>query len=167
MAESRPGILAQRVNRRREPPGGSASRLTHRPGARGRHPAAHAAGSPRSFPMRHCLWLVLLLTGCGRTPAESPPAPAAPSAPDATPVTLGPPVRQALKRSVEQPGHVEAFERTALHAKIPGFVKSIRVDIGDRVTAGQLLAELDEPEMEQDLLQKQAAVAQARAEVEQ
>jgi RND family efflux transporter MFP subunit len=117
--------------------------------------------------MRHSLWLVLLLAGCGRTPAESPPAPPAPSAAGATAVTLGPPVRQSLKRSVEQPGHVEAFERTALHSKVPGFVKAIHVDIGDRVTAGQLLAEIDEPEMEQDLLLKQAAVAQSQAEVGQ
>lgn len=126
------------------------------------------------YPMTPCRFLPLLvcvplgplfLAGCGRTPADSPPAPS-PSAAVAA-VTLGPPVRQALKRSVEQPGHVEAFERTALHSKIPGFVKAIHGDIGDRVTAGQLLAELDEPEMEQELLQKQAAVAQGEAEVEQ
>src|SRR4051794_7698913 len=97
------------------------------------------------------LWLVSLgLTGCARTPANTPtPAPAAgPGAPLA--VTVGKPERQELRRTVEQPGHIEAFAETPLLAKVPGFVKAVNVDIGDRVKTGDILAELSVPELEEE-----------------
>jgi HlyD family secretion protein len=122
----------------------------------------------RSVLVRVHLWLVpLLLTGCGRTPANAPtPAPAAgPGAP--LTVTVGKPERHELRRTVEQPGHIEAFAETPLLAKIPGFVKAVNVDIGDRVKTGDILAELFVPELEEELKQKQATVVQMVAEVEQ
>src|SRR5262245_10988785 len=115
------------------------------------------------------LWLIpLLLTGCGRTPANTTQAPAAPSGPGAPlAVTVGKPERHELRRTVEQPGHIEAFAETPLLAKVPGFVKSVNVDIGDRVKTGEVLAELSVPELEEELKQKQATVLQMVAEVEQ
>jgi HlyD family secretion protein len=109
-----------------------------------------------------------LLASCARTPANAPQAPA-PAAAEPAPVavTIGPPERHALRHTVEQPGHIHAFAETPLLAKIPGFVKVVNVDIGDRVAAGQVLAELAVPELEEELKQKQATVTQAAAEVEQ
>ncbi|HEY1375891.1 MAG TPA: efflux RND transporter periplasmic adaptor subunit, partial [Gemmataceae bacterium] len=72
-----------------------------------------------------------------------------------------------LKRVVEQPGRVEALAQTPVHAKVSGFVKAWHKDIGDAVQAGTPLAEIAVPELEQELVQKRAAVAQAAAEVQQ
>ena len=76
------------------------------------------------------------------------------------------PQRQTLVRTVEQPGQIEGVEQTLIHAKISGYVHKLHVDIGDRVRQGQLLAELNVPETVEEHRQKQAAVAQAKAEVE-
>ncbi len=116
--------------------------------------------------------LLLLVTGCARSPVEpqavaqsTPATKAAPAAPPQ--VSVGPPQRRSLTRTVEQPGYIDAFERAPLLAKVAAYVKAVHVDIGDRVKDGQVLAELDDPELEQELRQKQALVAQAAAEVEQ
>lgn len=89
------------------------------------------------------------------------------------------PIRKTLVRVTEQPGQIEAFEETAIHAKLAGFVKKVHVDLGDKVVGpsrvstdqpeqpGQILAELEMPELEAELKQKQALVAQAAAEITQ
>jgi multidrug efflux pump subunit AcrA (membrane-fusion protein) len=73
------------------------------------------------------------------------------------------PRRATLHRNIEQPGQIEAFERTALYSKIPGFVERYHFDIGDRVRKGQLLAELSVPEVVEDLHQKEATVIEDEA----
>ena len=75
------------------------------------------------------------------------------------------PRRETVRRTVEQPGQIEGFERTALYAKIAGFVRAYQVDIGDRVCKGQLLAELWVPELVEDLHQKDAMVVQDEAQI--
>lgn len=64
------------------------------------------------------------------------------------------------------PGSLEPFEVARLHAKITGFLKAIHVDLGDEVKKGQLLAELDIPEMEPqlDIAKSELAAALARVE---
>src|SRR5215207_1745399 len=101
------------------------------------------------------------VVGCAPTAVDPAAAPGAdaPDSPAAIPV--GPPQRQQLKRIVEQPGRVEALAQTPLHAKVSGFVKAWHKDIGDPVEAGTPLADIAVPELEQELLQKQAMVAQA------
>src|SRR5439155_4693860 len=98
--------------------------------------------------------------GCAPTPtgAPGPPVADAPGSPPTIPV--GPPERAQLKRTVEQPGRVEALAQTPIHAKVAGFVTAWHKDIGDEVEAGTPLAEISVPELEQELIQKQAAVAQ-------
>jgi HlyD family secretion protein len=73
------------------------------------------------------------------------------------------PERHTVRRSVGEPGELQAFETTAIHAKIPGYVKAWTVNIGARVKKGQVLAELSVPEMESDVQQKKAMVALAVA----
>jgi len=60
------------------------------------------------------------------------------------------------QRTLEIPATVRGFIETPIYAKIAGYLKTIQVDKGDRVTAGQLLAVLDSPELDQQ-------VANARA----
>ena len=73
------------------------------------------------------------------------------------------PRRATLHRNIEQPGQIEAFERTALYSRIPGFVERYHFDIGDRVRKGQVLAELSVPEVVEDLHQKEATVIEGEA----
>src|SRR5438105_3029849 len=105
----------------------------------------------------------LLCAGCAPAPAVSPQPPANASG---SPV-IGSPQKMSLKRVVEQPGRVEALAQTPLHAKVAGFVAAWHKDIGDAVEAGTPLAEIAVPELDQELAQKQAVVAQATAEVKQ
>lgn len=101
-----------------------------------------------------------LLAGCTR-----PPEPAA--GPDPVAVTVGKPEKLSLTRSVEQPGSIEPYEQTERYAMISGYIGSVTKDIGDTVAPGELLAELDVPELVQERRQKQALARQAVAEVDQ
>jgi multidrug efflux pump subunit AcrA (membrane-fusion protein) len=74
--------------------------------------------------------------------------------------------QKGAPRTLELPGQVEAVEQTKLHAKMAGFIEKVHVDIGDHVKKGQVLAELSVPEVEAELRQKEALIAQAEAEVE-
>lgn len=133
--------------------------------------------------MRTLLTLTLLaaatlLTGCDSTAKTSATTSAEPTH-GVMRVTPIKPARKPLVRLIEYPGQIEAFEQTAIHAKLAGFVKKVHVDIGDQVTGpsrvstdqpeqpGQILAELEMPELDAELKQKQALVAQAAAEVTQ
>ncbi len=103
--------------------------------------------------------LMAIATGCEHS-SEGKGGQAAPPLPR---VEVVRPQRQTLCRSVGEPGEIQAVETTAIHAKIPGYIKSWTVNIGARVKKGQVLAELSVPEMEADAQQKKAAVKQAVA----
>jgi RND family efflux transporter MFP subunit len=64
------------------------------------------------------------------------------------------------------PGNIQAVTEAPILARAEGFVQRRYVDIGDRVTAGQLLAEIEAPDLDQQLRQVQAAVQQAQADLE-
>jgi RND family efflux transporter MFP subunit len=61
------------------------------------------------------------------------------------------------------PGRLEAWSRAAIFARVGGYLKSWEADIGAKVKAGQLLAQIDTPELDQQLLQARADLASARA----
>jgi RND family efflux transporter MFP subunit len=65
------------------------------------------------------------------------------------------------------PGVVRPLEETKIYPRVSGYVKRWLVDIGDKVTAGQLLAEIETPELDAQLAQARAQLAQARAAVKQ
>jgi multidrug efflux pump subunit AcrA (membrane-fusion protein) len=115
--------------------------------------------------------------GCNRKPL-----PSSTGQPPAGPlVSVVKPEKRPVKRVIEQPGTIQAYEETALFAKLAGFVSRIeddpqkmsrpaserQIDIGSRVRKDQLLAVLGIPELEQESLQKQALVRQAESEVVQ
>src|SRR5580700_6574503 len=64
------------------------------------------------------------------------------------------------------PGNIQAVTEAPILARAEGFLKTRYVDIGDRVTAGQLLAEIEAPELDQQVTQARAAVEQVQADLE-
>lgn len=55
--------------------------------------------------------------------------------------------KQQVNNLLQLPGELEGYYETDIMAKVNGYIKSMNVDIGDRVAAGQLLAELEAPEL--------------------
>jgi RND family efflux transporter MFP subunit len=86
-----------------------------------------------------------------------------PEKPSITSVQVVTPKRSAAASELLLPGSVQAVQEAAIFARTNGYVHRRLVDIGDRVTAGQLLAEIESPEVDQELLQVRAALLQARA----
>ena len=89
-------------------------------------------------------------------------------------VAAGPPTVLVTKlKNGERGGHIElpatvqAFDQTPIYARTSGYVKARYVDIGDRVRRGQLLAEIDDPQTAQALMQARAAVLQQKAQLQQ
>ncbi len=75
------------------------------------------------------------------------------------------PRRGDIHRFIALPGSLRANQQVTLHAKVAGYLRSIAVDRGDSVKAGQVLAELDLPELSAERARHEAEVAVARAEV--
>ncbi len=71
-----------------------------------------------------------------------------------------------LERSVRQSATLQPFERVPIHAKITGYAREVRVDIGDEVKANQVLVVLEVPEMEADLIAAKAEIGTASAMAE-
>ena len=66
------------------------------------------------------------------------------------------PSRTATSSGLVLPGSVQAYNSAPIYARTNGYVRRWLVDIGDRVVAGQTLAILDAPEVDQQLAQAQA-----------
>lgn len=89
------------------------------------------------------------------------------------------PVRKHFAQKTEQPGQIEAFAVAPIHAKVSGYVKSVLVDIGDKVKGpkidsqgntsepGQILLVIDAPEILEEVRQKEAKVQQSQADAKQ
>jgi RND family efflux transporter MFP subunit len=70
---------------------------------------------------------------------------------------------------LELPGRLQAYIQAPIYARVPGYLKSWKHDIGDKVKAGDVLAEIDAPDLDQQLKQARAdlSVAQANAKLAQ
>jgi RND family efflux transporter MFP subunit len=68
---------------------------------------------------------------------------------------------------LQLPGNIQAITEAPILARADGYVLRRMVDIGDRVQAGQAVAEIEAPEMEEQVRQSKANLQQARAAVEQ
>jgi membrane fusion protein, multidrug efflux system len=82
----------------------------------------------------------------------------------ANPVPTATPSRGMIHRWVTVPSRLVANQETVLHAKIAGFMKSITVDVGDTVKAGQEIAVLEVPELEADRIKAVAEMEVAGIE---
>jgi RND family efflux transporter MFP subunit len=70
---------------------------------------------------------------------------------------------------LDLPGRLQAFISAPIYARVPGYLKSWKHDIGGKVKAGDVLAEIETPDLDQQLMQARAAlgVAQANAKLAQ
>ena len=81
------------------------------------------------------------------------------------PVDVAHPRAGGIERSTTQAASVHAFEHASLYAKVSGYLQVQNVDIGDRVKLGQLLAVVEDPEIDKVVEQNEAALRQAEARV--
>jgi RND family efflux transporter MFP subunit len=80
-------------------------------------------------------------------------------------VAVAPPQASGDSGTLDLPGRLEAYSRAPLYARVPGYLKSWSVDIGTPVKAGQELAVIETPDLDQQLLQSRANLATAQANV--
>jgi len=73
----------------------------------------------------------------------------------------------ASDRALELPGTIKPLEETKLYPRTSGYVRKWSVDIGDKVKEGQVLAEIDTPELDAQIAQARAQLASANASVKQ
>lgn len=73
------------------------------------------------------------------------------------------PKAKSSDRAMLLPGSVQALEETTLYPRANGYVRAWKADIGDTVKEGAPLAEIEVPEIDQQLAQAQAQLAQAEA----
>ena len=76
------------------------------------------------------------------------------------------PRRVTVARRLQTNATLAAFEEADLFAKVTGYLSDVRVDIGDHVKAGQVLAVIDIPELEQQLAEDQAQLASKQSALE-
>jgi RND family efflux transporter MFP subunit len=100
------------------------------------------------------LVVVLLRHSHHAAPAEQPRAAAVIAA-----------TRENLASSLTVAGQFQPYQEVDLHAKVSGYIRSISVDIGDRVHQGQVLARLEVPELNDQLQGAQAEVRHSQSEI--
>ncbi len=123
---------------------------------------------PRTITSIFASIFLVALAGCNSKEAGAPSADsvAAPAS-SVDRVTAGMPSKKTLQLFTEQPGRVVAFEETPILSKLPGYVQSVQLDIGDKVSKGQLLIRIHAPEYKDQLEQKRGLLGQAEAQVKQ
>lgn len=105
--------------------------------------------------------LLLLTAGCGRPPASAPQADVAgPATIDTVRV-----VEQAVNVTLEMPAELEPYESVDVYPKVTGFVKTIRVDRGSRVRAGDQLLDIEAPELVAQRAEAQSRLQAAEAQL--
>jgi RND family efflux transporter MFP subunit len=73
------------------------------------------------------------------------------------------PAQVENQSGLELPGRLEAFIRAPIYARVQGYLKTWKHDIGSKVKAGDVLAEIDTPDLDQQLLQARADLNVAEA----
>ena len=103
----------------------------------------------------------LLLSSCGQDDksAKAANAQAAPN------IEVAKVTAQKLSITVHLPGEIEPYEAVAIFPRVTGFVKSITVDRGSHVRAGQLMAQLEAPELVAQRSEAQSKLQGAKAQL--
>jgi RND family efflux transporter MFP subunit len=73
------------------------------------------------------------------------------------------PDTRGKRTTLDLPGRLEAYTQAQLYARVSGYLKEWKADIGTPVKAGDLLAEIDAPDLDQQIMQAQASLASAQA----
>jgi RND family efflux transporter MFP subunit len=102
-----------------------------------------------------------LLAACSGTAGQPDTASGNADAPDTVPVfVLG---SDTLKKTIELPGELIPYEQADLYAKVQGFVRAMKVDIGDHVRKGQTLAIIEAPEVNTRFSEAEASLQAAKS----
>jgi membrane fusion protein (multidrug efflux system) len=78
-------------------------------------------------------------------------------------VTVVSPTPAKSRAEVRLPGSTSALQETVIYARTSGYIATLNADIGDRVKAGQLLATIASPEVDQQLMEARARLAEGQA----
>jgi membrane fusion protein (multidrug efflux system) len=108
-----------------------------------RETSAMRRSNIRTFALATLFAATALLTGCHREEVDTPMA--------APQVVVIRPQRGDAVRTITLPGDVVGYYQSALYAKVTGYLKDILVDKGDRVKKGEVLANIEVPELRQRL----------------
>ncbi len=122
----------------------------------------HGTGSSTG----HCRWLnplclatsLLAVVGCSPAKPEGSKSPGSASVPTVAVVAAK---RGDIFQEVVFQGEFRPFQDVDLHARVAGFVRTVDVDVGDRVTQGQVLAQLEVPELAEDITRARALAQRA------
>lgn len=102
-----------------------------------------------------------LMSSCAKREVEA----SAPKTTDVPTVAVARAATEDLSRGLVMTAEFKPFQEVDVMAKVAGYIKMIRVDVGDRVKQGELLATLEVPEMADDLKKADAAVVRAKSDV--
>jgi len=111
------------------------------------------------------LILTVSLAGTTVSCARGPIVQASQSGPEIRTVAVVKASRSDISVNLALTAEFEPFQEVDVMAKVSGYVRQMKVDIGDRVREGQLLATLEIPEMQDDLTRAAAAIDEANAEL--
>lgn len=139
--------------------------FTSKTGAVAQRPRGISRLLPRSA--CSCAALALAFTGLGCSSGSLGRADASADEPairQALDVEVVSPARRDVVRTISLPASIEADQQATLYSKVSGYLEGIMVDIGDRVSQDQLLAEIDVPEIFDQLREGEAALAAALAD---
>jgi RND family efflux transporter MFP subunit len=114
------------------------------------------------FPLLLAALCGLLVSSCGSKKDVQATASATPEIPT---VAVAKVATADLSRDLILTAEFKPFQEVDVMAKVSGYVKEIRVDVGDRVREGDLLATLEVPEMADDLRKSEAGVRHSQSEV--
>jgi membrane fusion protein (multidrug efflux system) len=78
-------------------------------------------------------------------------------------VAVALPDARLLNATIDLPGRLEAYSRAPIFARVSGYLKNWSADIGAKVKAGQVIAEIEAPDLDQQLLQARADLASQQA----
>jgi membrane fusion protein (multidrug efflux system) len=101
--------------------------------------------TPQNAAAAFFIGLTLLLSGCAHDKSSAATPPQAPV------VVVAPPQRGTIARTLTLPGDLAGYYQSTLYAKVTGYLKTISVDKGDWVKTGQVLADIEVPELKQRL----------------
>ncbi|MBI1353418.1 MAG: efflux RND transporter periplasmic adaptor subunit [Acidobacteria bacterium] len=131
-------------------------------------PTAAAPSPRRDLRLELGLLLAALACGCSASsqtgsapPGDPPPA----AAERAEIVAVVAPDRQALARTLVLTGELKAYQSVEVHARVAGYIRRMYVDVGDSVKAGAPLAEIEVPELANELTGAEATGQQLEAEI--
>ena len=107
------------------------------------------------------LGIASVLTGCGSDATSPAAAPPNANAPDTVPVFV---IHDTnVTKNIELPAELLPYEQAALFARVQGYVKDLKVDMGDKVHQGQTLAIIEAPELQTKYAEFQASLQAAKA----